>query len=661
MEDRLQVRRGSHSPRERIDATALSHHATGHLSQTADETATGTKKRTTFADLNLHGANVLGQRLSIFWEGTDEGDMWYPGRVVEYNHSKKEYLVEYEDGDTDWYDLLKIKYQILPPEKEDKEEENENNTDSSEQPKRRKTFTSMGIAGVNLLGKSLEIYWSDPENGDAWYAGTIQEYRISDKKHFIIFDDGDSDWYDLEDIKYRVPNEEEEASSGSNAALPEGHTHHTAHGHTSNWNTADKKLATIHELKKPGKLAIELKVAIFWQDDEIEGGGQWYNGTINDYKTDNNTHHVLYDDGDSEWYDLSSIKHRVLTTKSIEMKSDEPDAKSTSKKKSNQKKKQKMNFSAIQPAESKKRTEEWLLDLKKRRALAHKNGTDLGYEVVGELSVGGVVALRTVHEAMLQERYISKTAQERLDEYWKLQLHARFGLQHSSDEMKLKKMNVKNIATMKEEILHATGYVLPPTSDSSSANHDRFHELARAHGDLHLDEFKLPGQVGDDNDVDHEHENDLISLQVDARKSALNSHTKVPKTIVVKMDPSSPLVAEKTENDLLAGAEVPLPPAPHVKASLDVLLHKMIEGEIDEGEKHPEEYITDFLKAVPEKEIVVGGISLRDIQLQERKIEMERLDTMRREVMRYRRREEALMVSYSKAKEERALRIWKAL
>ena len=83
MEDRLQVRRGSHSPRERIDATALSHHATGHLSQTADETATGTKKRTTFADLNLHGANVLGQRLSIFWEGTDEGDMWYPGRVVE--------------------------------------------------------------------------------------------------------------------------------------------------------------------------------------------------------------------------------------------------------------------------------------------------------------------------------------------------------------------------------------------------------------------------------------------------------------------------------------------------------------------------------------------------------------------------------------------------
>jgi uncharacterized protein (UPF0305 family) len=68
------------------------------------------------------------------------------------------------------------------------------------------------------------------------------------------------------------------------------------------------------------------------------------------------------------------------------------------------------------------------------------------------------------------------------------------------------------------------------------------------------------------------------------------------------------------------------------------------------GEKHPEEYVAEFLHAVPEKEIVVGGISLRDIQLQERQIEMERLDTMRKEVVRYRRREEALMVQEEQAR-----------
>ena len=112
----LQVRRGSHSPRE---TTSMDHHTTGTLSPrgpTTDATSTTDPDRNaTFADKNLIGAAVLGQRLSVFWEGTDEGDVWYPGHVVEYNHAKQEYLVEYDDGDTDWYDLTKIKYRILPP------------------------------------------------------------------------------------------------------------------------------------------------------------------------------------------------------------------------------------------------------------------------------------------------------------------------------------------------------------------------------------------------------------------------------------------------------------------------------------------------------------------------------------------------------------------
>ena len=89
---------------------------------------------------------------------------------------------------------------------------------------------------------------------------------------------------------------------------------------------------------------------------------------------------------------------------------------------------------------------------------------------------------------------------------------------------------------------------------------------------------------------------------------------------------------QRTEKELLSGAQVPPPPAPAVKASLDKLLEAMKTGELGDGEKEPEEYVRQFIDTVPEKEIVVGGISLRDVQLQERKIEMERLDTMRREV-----------------------------
>jgi hypothetical protein len=64
------------------------------------------------------------------------------------------------------------------------------------------------------------------------------------------------------------------------------------------------------------------------------------------------------------------------------------------------------------------------------------------------------------------------------------------------------------------------------------------------------------------------------------------------KNIVVKEDRSSPAEAKQTESDLLSGAEVPPPPAPHVKATLDALLASMKNGELDEGEKHPEEYVS---------------------------------------------------------------------
>ena len=71
------------------------------------------------------------------------------------------------------------------------------------------------------------------------------------------------------------------------------------------------------------------------------------------------------------------------------------------------------------------RSKAWREELKRRRA-ERKEG-DLGYEVEGELSVGGVVALRIVHEAMLRERYFNKTEQERLDEFWDLQMRAFVG------------------------------------------------------------------------------------------------------------------------------------------------------------------------------------------------------------------------------------------
>jgi hypothetical protein len=649
------VRRSSHSPR---DHTSMDHHQSGFISPAGqtNEMARRESTRSTFEDIGLVGAAVLGQRLSVFWEGTDEGDQWYSGHVVEYNHSKQEYLVEYDDGDTDWYDLTKIKYRILPPidTKTDEVDNNYYDNNNNNKVQRRKTFSDNGKSGIELLGERLEIFWSDPDNGDAWYGGVIKEYRISDEKHFIQFDDGDSDWYNLSDIKYRLPLE----------ALIDHH-HHTAHGHTEKMSADgdEDKILSLAELGLISEKSVGHRVEIFWQDDDAEGGGKWYPGIIDEFNGE--LYHVLYDDGDAEWYDLNTIKHHVLDVTSNKKAKKDKKTKKKKKKKDKKSKKQKSKISEEQPIESRRRSQEWLEDLKLRRANRNKNP---GYDVVGELSVGGVVALRTVHEAMLQDRYFKKNAQERLDEFWDIQLRARFGVAGMGQKMKknsngeTKDDNIdrqdrtrqNNIKMMQKEMVLSHHFILPPAKASTNTQkdlHDRFHELARAHGDLHVN--GLPGQVPDrdDDDDDDDHNNHVSGLQDQARKHGLDSNSKVPTTMEIVEDKTSTKEeVEQMENDLLAGAKVPPPPAPQVQVKLDGLLEAMKNGEIGEDEKHPEEYIDEFLNAVPEKEIVVGGISLRDIQLQERKIEMERLDTMRKEVLRYRRREEALMIQEERAR-----------
>ena len=69
----------------------------------------------------------------------------------------------------------------------------------------RVTFASLGKSGDMLVGEHLEVFWRDPDGAsDAWYRGVVKKYRTSDDRHFIWFEDGDSDWYNVEEIKYRI-------------------------------------------------------------------------------------------------------------------------------------------------------------------------------------------------------------------------------------------------------------------------------------------------------------------------------------------------------------------------------------------------------------------------------------------------------------------------
>ena len=244
----------------------------------------------------------------MFWEGTDEGDRWH-GHGRRLDHGKKEYLVEYDDGDRDWYDFKKIKYTILPP--KGQAGGDGAGADTSEQPRRRATknrvtFASLGMHGVMLLGHRVEIFWSNPDAADTWYSGTIVEFRVSDSCHFVQFDDGDSDWQ-LDEIKYRVLTSEVDKVKAQQAGAEEldrrcqgrqcapakpsslHHTVHSHHGARAHWNL--RPIRRQEETPRHaagsgfvGGKSVGCAVEIFWEDDDQGGSGsQWYRGTIDEY------------------------------------------------------------------------------------------------------------------------------------------------------------------------------------------------------------------------------------------------------------------------------------------------------------------------------------------------------------------------------------------
>lgn len=53
----------------------------------------------------------------------------------------------------------------------------------------------------DLLGSRVRVYWPAE---DAWFKGTLSKYSSDTKKHYVRYDDGDSEWVDLTTEKYEI-------------------------------------------------------------------------------------------------------------------------------------------------------------------------------------------------------------------------------------------------------------------------------------------------------------------------------------------------------------------------------------------------------------------------------------------------------------------------
>ena len=147
-------------------------------------------------------------------------------------------------------------------------------------------FSSNGTALD--AGTRVTVYWSDD---DEWYKGTVA--KKLDGKVFIEYDDGDADWMDPSETKWR-------ASRKPDVFLMR---------ETDRTRKKQKRI--------DNNLVVGSRLSVYWPKEK-----EWYTGTLaeilDDDKNNNNKnrpHHIKYDDGDEEWIHLLHRRFKVVEKK----------------------------------------------------------------------------------------------------------------------------------------------------------------------------------------------------------------------------------------------------------------------------------------------------------------------------------------------------------
>lgn len=158
----------------------------------------------------------IGTRVTVYWS---DDDQWYKGTVTKAPKRRRaeEYVwIEYDDGDKDWMNINKQKWRQST--KPDRFIMKEPLSFIQKQEK---------IAKLNV-GSRIVVWW--PKENE-YYAGTIVEIRTSGssnkkKPHHIQYDDGDSDWEDLQYRKFKnVPPKADRLKVGSRVSVWDAQEH----------------------------------------------------------------------------------------------------------------------------------------------------------------------------------------------------------------------------------------------------------------------------------------------------------------------------------------------------------------------------------------------------------------------------------------------------
>ena len=122
----------------------------------------------------------IGTRVAGSWPGDKE---FYKGVITRKNKGKgRRFYVKYDDGDEDWVDFLNTEFYVIP---------------STTLPKE-----NVGDTRKLTTGSRISIWWPDERE---YFNATVKEIsHMKSHPYYVLYDDGDKEWVDLSEKKFRL-------------------------------------------------------------------------------------------------------------------------------------------------------------------------------------------------------------------------------------------------------------------------------------------------------------------------------------------------------------------------------------------------------------------------------------------------------------------------
>jgi hypothetical protein len=177
------------------------------------ELSNGDTVRKSSEDLGMK----VGSRVAVWWP---DDRRYYGGTVTRQRNKKNPFFLEYNDGEKEWIDFHEHRYLLLDQSSDNVEESRELSDFGDEGPSKKRRVDSDGSPTPSVflcgnpdmaqveVGTRVSVWWVGDEE---FFDGTVTRRRnpakISKKPFYVEYDDGDNEWIDLAEHKFRLLRE----------------------------------------------------------------------------------------------------------------------------------------------------------------------------------------------------------------------------------------------------------------------------------------------------------------------------------------------------------------------------------------------------------------------------------------------------------------------